>query len=43
MIRASIILDRWLGARFAGLREIVEEQKREEERRETGEDVIVEQ
>jgi Na+/H+-dicarboxylate symporter len=40
---ASIILDRWLGARFAGLREIVEEQKREEERRETGEDVIVEQ
>ena len=34
---AGIILDRWLGSRFAGLREIVEEQKREEERRETGE------
>lgn len=40
---ASIILDRWLGSRFAGLREIVEEQKREEERRNTGEDVIVEE
>lgn len=40
---ASIILDRLLGARFAGLREIVEEQKREEARLETGEDVIVEE
>lgn len=40
---ASIILDRLLGARFAGLREIVEEKRREEERLETGEDVIIEQ
>ncbi len=40
---ASIVLDRLLGTRFAGLREIIEEQKREEERLETGEDVIVEQ
>lgn len=39
---ASIVLDRLLGTRFAGLREIVEEQRREEERLETGEDVIVE-
>lgn len=39
---ASIVLDRLLGTRFAGLREIVEEQRREEERVETGEDVIVE-
>ena len=38
---AGIILDRWLGSRFSGLREIVEEQKREEERLETGEDVII--
>ena len=38
---ASIILDRWLGTRFSGLREIVEEKKREEERLETGEDVII--
>ncbi len=39
---AGIILDRWLGSRFAGLREIVEEQIREVERTETGQDVIVE-
>ncbi len=38
---AAIILDRWLGTRFSGLREIVEEKKREEARLETGEDVIV--
>jgi len=39
---ASTILDRLLGSRFGALREIVQEQRREEERLETGEDVIVE-
>jgi Na+/H+-dicarboxylate symporter len=38
---AGIILDRWMGARFTGLREIVEEKDREKERLQTGEDVII--
>lgn len=40
---ASIVLDRWIGSHFSGLREIVEERKREQERQETGEDVIVQE